>query len=209
MADLNKLVSGYRDFYEKYFKSDKTVYKKLSTGQSPKTLVIACSDSRVDPAILMNADPGDLFVIRNVANIVPPCQVDDSLHGVSAALEFAVRVLKVENIIILGHSGCAGVNALIHPEKVENSDFISNWIEVAKPAKNRMMMKVEGGEITKDHEHSCEREVIVLSLNNLLSFPWIVDSIEKSNLKIYGWYFDVVNGKITQYDANTNEFEAV
>ena len=203
MAKIEKLLEGYKRFRADHFDGNKTLYEKLyKEGQSPKTLVIACSDSRVDPAIITDADPGDIFAIRNVANLVPPYAKDAGYHGVSAALEFAVCILKVENIVILGHSHCAGVHALRHPESLKDSDFIGPWVHIGDPAKQRL------GTIANDLEcqHACEREVIKLSLENLQTFPWIQDRVRDGSLTLHGWYFDIEDGVLYQHDPETGKF---
>jgi carbonic anhydrase len=206
MAKIEKLIEGYRRFYKKYFKSNDTLYKTLKDGQSPKTLIIACSDSRVDPSIISDADPGDIFVIRNVANLVPPYEPhDDGLHGVSAALEFAVRVLQVENIVILGHSKCAGVHTLLHPETLETSDFIGKWVSVGEEAKAKAHQKVSNDK--ESLNPTCEKEVILLSLKNLMTFPWIKEKTDAGALTLHGWYFPIDNGCLQQYNPSTEAFE--
>ena len=211
MAKIEKLLEGYQRFYKKYFSSNDTLYQTLEQkGQSPKTLIVACSDSRVDPSIISDADPGDIFVIRNVANLVPPYEPDDKgLHGVSAALEFAVRVLNVENIVVLGHSKCAGVNTLLHPESIETSDFIGQWVSIGEEAKAKAHEKTKVSKTENILNQVCEKEVILLSLKNLMTFPWIKDRIDAGTLTLHGWYFPIHNGCLHQYDAETKEFQPI
>ncbi len=211
MAKIQKLIEGYRRFHQKYFLSNSSLYEELDkVGQSPKTLVIACSDSRVDPSIISDADPGDIFVIRNVANLVPPYEKDDKgFHGVSAALEFAVRILQVENIVILGHSKCNGVQTLLHPERVEDSDFIGHWVEIGQSAKEKAYQHVEGHDDQTLLQHTCEKEVILLSLNNLLTFPWIQERVAAGLLTLHGWYFRLSDGCLQQYNGESGEFEGI
>lgn len=207
MAEIKKLLKGYHDFHETYFQTDGTLYSNLvEKGQSPKTLVIACSDSRVDPSIIMNAEPGDIFVIRNVANLVPPYQIQETgLHGVSAALEFAVRILEVSNVIVLGHEKCAGIQSLFDTKVSEQTDFIGKWMEVAKPAceKAKLIAKADDAE---DLLHCCEKEGIILSMKNLMTFPWIRDRVEKNTLKLHGWYFFLKDGVLESYVADKKRF---
>src|SRR5579872_388376 len=125
-----KVLQGYQTFRKKYAQSDSSVMQYLSYyGQQPKVMVVACCDSRVDPALILQCDPGDLFVIRNVANIIPPCELDKAHHGTSAALEFGVRFLQAKHLIILGHSQCGGIQALIDNQRAKN-DFISSWVSL-------------------------------------------------------------------------------
>lgn len=210
MAKVEVLIKGYREFYKKYFLSGKTLYKELTeVGQFPKTLVVSCSDSRVDPSIIMSAEPGDIFVIRNVANLVPPYEKDeDSLHGVSAALEFAVSVLKVENIVVMGHSNCAGISALLNSETLQHTDFIAKWVGVAAKAKEKTLENNKGAE-KPVLQKCCEKESILLSLGNLLTFPWIRDKVENGSLKLHGWYFTLEDGSLQEYDPNEDGFGVI
>jgi len=202
MAEVKQLIEGYKKFYKDYFASGGELYSGLCEGQHPKTLIIACSDSRVDPSILTNAKPGDIFVVRNVANLVPPYQKKESgILGVSAAMEFAVRFLEVKHIVILGHSGCGGIRALI--EGIEDSDFIGKWVSVAQPAKEKAA-KRDG-----DMQQNCEEESVINSLANLTTFPWIKEKIESGNLKIHGWRFSLEDGSLNQYNPKTEKFEAI
>jgi carbonic anhydrase len=204
MAKIETLIAGYREFYQKYFASGDGLYRDLSVGQSPKTLVIACSDSRVDPSIVTSASPGDLFVVRNVANLVPPYEVDQHHHGVSAALEFGVRVLNVEHIVVLGHSSCAGIAALLNSDSVKDTDFIGKWVSLAQAAKDRVT-----GNPQPECQHQCEKESIILSLDNLLTFPWIKSAVEAERIKLHGWYFSVQEGTLQEYDVGTGKFVGI
>jgi carbonic anhydrase len=207
MAEIKKLISGYRDFYKKYFESNDLLYKNLvEDGQSPKTLIIACSDSRVDPSILTNANPGDIFTVRNVANLVPVYDANKTgLHGVSAALEFAVCFLKVKNIVILGHSNCGGIQSLMDRVDKNKTDFIGDWMDIATKAKEKTIASNSGNNRCLNHE--CEKESIILSMENLLTFPWIKDDVTSNKLKIHGWYFTMDDGKIQNYNNDTSSFE--
>lgn len=197
MANIDVLLEGYKRFYSAHFDHDKKLYKDLATkGQMPKTLVIGCSDSRVDPSILFDADPGDMFVIRNVANLVPPYEQQESYHGTSAALEFAVTNLEVEHIVVMGHSGCAGIKCLMdnNIKRQKEFSFISSWVNIAKDAKDRALAKCL---TTSDEKYSvCEKESIITSMQNLLSFPWISEKTDDGSLEIHGWYFSLADGKL-------------
>ena len=162
-------------------------------GQSPKVLVIACSDSRVDPSIILGAEPGDLFVIRNVANIVPPYEHDlSSCHGTSAAIEYAVNHLQVEDIVILGHSHCGGIRALVDDRENDHT-FIDNWIYIVEDA------KFEAAHRHLDHEESCafcEKAAIGISLHNLETFPFVKEKLAAGKLRLHGWYFSIETGAL-------------
>ena len=203
---VNNLIAGFSDFKKKFFDTDKSFYEELvKQGQRPKTIVIACSDSRVDPALLFRTSPGDLFVIRNVANLVPPYQPDDDYHAISAAIEFGVRDLGVREIIVLGHAFCGGIKELCsHARGESRSDreFIASWIKIAMPAMDKYAKKNH-----EDFEvHEVEKESIVNSINNLRTFPWLKSLEEKKELKIHGWWFDMEHGALWSYDPNKKAF---
>lgn len=194
MTKINDLLDGHEAFYEKYFVESPQLYRQLAAkGQSPKVLVIACSDSRVDPSIILNSQPGELFVIRNVANIVPPFEHDrTSCHGTSAAIEYAVNHLKVEDIIILGHSHCGGIKALVE-DKENDHTFIDNWIYIVEAAKFEALHR------HLNHDKCCtfcEKEAVRISLHNLESFPFIKEKTSAGLLRLHGWYFSIDNGRI-------------
>lgn len=212
MAEVAALIEGYRSFYRKYFASGDTLYRELSTsGQSPRTLFVACSDSRVDPSIITNAEPGDIFVVRNVANLIPPYEERGTgLHGVSAALEFAVRILQVKHIVIMGHSQCAGIKTLLHPEQIEESDFIGHWMDIAQPAKEKTLRINADKDASEDEQlHVCEKEGVLLSLENLVTFPWVRERVQNRSLKLHGWHFSIADGVLSQYNPQTEGFEII
>ncbi len=202
-----RLLKGFRRFKEKYFEeTENTLYQKLaSAGQTPKTLLIGCSDSRVDPAILTDSAPGELFVIRNVANLVPPCEVaPGGLHGTSSAIEFAVVNLKVENVIILGHRQCGGIRALMS-DGASGTQFISKWMNIAKEAKNTVLAQhAQADEETK--WKIAEMESLKVSLKNLRSFPFVQEAIKTRNLNVIGIYFDLERGELYELDEATQQF---
>ncbi len=211
MATIKQLIAGYKRFYQTHFVKDKALYKSLwSNGQSPKTLVIACSDSRSDPSILTAAQPGDLFVIRNVANLIPPYQPDKgSFHGVSAALEFAICNLKVANVIVLGHSGCAGIHALGHDEpNPDRFSFIYPWVNIAADAKKEVCL--HGACLTgEEKDRHLEKASILISMRNLLTFPWVKDLHDQGKLNIHGWYFSMQDGALESYNPETKKFARI
>lgn len=193
MPHIENLLEGYRQFYQKYYIENPETYKNLTEkGQTPHTLVIACSDSRVDPSIILNTGPGDIFVIRNVANLVPAYDSDFShCHGTSAAIEYAVKHLKVKNILILGHTHCGGIhNLLCHPLK--RHDFIDTWLSIAEEARREASKQTS----ETDRQHICEREAVRVSLRNLLTFPFVAEAVSQNRLKLHGWLFDLAGGSI-------------
>lgn len=207
--ELLRLVAGFKRFRLKYFEGESTVYQKLSqNGQAPKTLVIGCSDSRVDPAILTSASPGDLFVIRNVANLVPPFETVGGLHGVSSAIEFAVVNLKVENIIVLGHRQCGGIRALMNGLENPQPSFLADWVSIASEAKKNVIEKHPGENVDALCGH-CELESIRVSIQNLKTFPFVQTAIRDRGLALIGAYFDIEDGRLLGLEESTGEFSTL
>ncbi len=205
MKKLEKLLSGYKAFFSKYFISEKDLYKSLFKEQKPKFLVISCCDSRVDPSILTQAEPGDLFVVRNIANIVPPFCSNQQHYSVGAAIEFAVCVLKVTNIIILGHSGCKGVEAFFDNENDTHTFFINTWVNIKKETKNKIVNQYS--DLPKSERLKlAELENIVSSINNLYTYPFVTEKIDKNELNLHGWYFSIENGSLSYYADETKTF---
>ncbi|MDS4040767.1 MAG: carbonic anhydrase [Candidatus Competibacter sp.] len=208
MTDINELLKGFQRFRVKSFEPNRELFNRLAMqGQTPRTLLIGCSDSRVDPAILTDSAPGDLFVIRNVANLVPPHETGGRYHGTSAALEFAVCNLKVSNIIILGHSRCGGIRALLegYGENDEGEGFIAPWVKIAASARDEVLQRWP--DASKEFkQRACERAGIRTSLTNLMTFPFIRQRVEQGQLKLYGWYYDLENGELMQYDPEKDRF---
>lgn len=210
-TDILRLMAGFRKFRVKYFESEDPLYSRLAspgTGQTPKTLIIGCSDSRVDPALITSASPGEIFVVRNVANLVPPYEKGGGFHGVSAAIEFAVVNLKVENIIILGHRQCGGIRALMLDEVPEPNGFVAQWVRIAKAAKERVLAKHKG----EDAETLCrhgELESIQESLKNLKTFPFVEEAIQHRGLTVMGIYFDLESGQLMECDDSTGSFKNI
>jgi carbonic anhydrase len=188
---MDRLIKGYRRFRSDHWPQERRRFEELSAGgQRPRAMVIACSDSRVDPQMIFDAGPGELFVVRNVANLVPPYAPDSTYHGTSAALEFAVRVLQIQHLVVLGHALCGGVQALLQGSAAADHDFIHNWVSIGNDARAR----VESGLDDSERQQACEHEIIRLSLNNLLTFPWIRSAVEAGTLELHGCYFDMRSG---------------
>jgi len=210
--EIIRLMAGFRRFREKYYSTDSKLFAKLAIAQTPKTLVIGCSDSRVDPAILTSAAPGELFVIRNVANLVPPFELSDGFHGVSSAIEFAVVNLRVENILIFGHRQCGGIRALMSAEATSTSKFIGPWMSIAKKAKEKVLLNFANHPDANDFDQlcrSCEMESIVVSLENLKTFPFIAEAMSENRLQLHGAFFDIEKGQISEFDHETATFRSL
>lgn len=193
---FNKLLQGYEIFRDKYVHGDASVMPYLSYyGQQPQVMVVACCDSRVDPALILQCDPGDLFVVRNVANIVPPYEIDDAHHGTSAALEFGIGTLKVHHLILLGHSQCGGIMALLDKSAPSTNDFISNWVSIIK------------ADPADQHDpDECAKSALKQSYQNCLTFPWIKQRVEDKTLLIHLWFFDIKSGQIFTYSHEKGEY---
>jgi carbonic anhydrase len=207
--EILKMMVGFRRFREKFFDPDTHLFDKLSTGQSPKTLIIACSDSRVDPALMTAASPGELFIIRNVANLVPPYESARSgLHGVSAAIEFAVQGLLVENIVILGHRQCGGIRALVTGSHENQESFVGKWMKIAETAKKKVMKENANADVDTLCRQ-CEMESISVSIENLKTFPFVAEAIKTRELNIMGIYFDLELGELFEYDEVLKKYTLI
>ena len=200
-ADTNfsKIVEGYEAFRDKYARGDQSVMYSLSRdGQQPEVMVVACCDSRVDPALILQCDPGELFVVRNVANIVPPYEKDAAHHGTSAALEFGICFLKVKHLVLLGHSQCGGIQALVDNKNIGPNDFITNWVSLLKDGLNNPIPK---------NIDECAKVSLQRSEKNCLTFPWIKDKVNAGKLEIHLWFFDIKMGQICTYSKLENKYK--
>jgi carbonic anhydrase len=211
---MDNLIAGYRRFRANYYEQHKTIFENLSAkGQKPTKMIIGCSDARVDPAINFDTSPGDVFMVRNVANVVPPYAPDGDHHGTSAALEFAVKGLGIPNIIILGHAKCGGIAALVDAETDIGSktDFIDLWMSVARPARRAAFARAEAVNMVHDRDHVCrlcEKENVKVGIANLRTFPWIAEREKAGEIALHGWYFDITKGELYRLNG-IEEFELV
>lgn len=210
MSFPTDLVSGYGRYLKRGFVRNKETQERLAIyGQEPKVMVISCCDSRVTPEGIFHAGPGELFVVRNVANLVPPCEDDDGLHGTSAAIEFAVKALKVEHIVVLGHAKCGGVHAfrLNANAPTLKGDFIGRWIKLLEPAAISMAcMPVDNLE---DPQLAMEYAGVRQSLKNLETFSFVQAALEKGDLAVHGAWFDIGSGELRVMDPETQIFSPV
>jgi carbonic anhydrase len=195
MSDTDdELTAGYRRFRADHWPTARAEYESLATkGQKPHTLIVACSDSRADPALIFDAKPGELFVVRNVANLVPPYEPDGKLHGVSAALEFGVKVLGVKRIVVMGHAHCGGVNAMLHGAPDSCADFVAPWVAQGTPVVRHVAETVEPDQL----ERAAEEAIVRLSIRNLRTFPWIAEREAKGELHLSGLHFGIAEGALT------------
>jgi carbonic anhydrase len=209
MSSPRQLIEGFQRFRERHFAADREQFQDLvQFGQTPKALVVACCDSRVDPALVLDCAPGDLFVIRNVANLVPPAENQGHYHGTSAALEFGVRNLAVQHIIVLGHAQCGGIHALLEGSVDKEESFIAGWMDIADAAREQVERE-HANSSSKVRHRACEQQAILVSLQNLRTFSWIRERVEQGKLALHGWYFDIEQGELLGYDAATRKFETL
>jgi carbonic anhydrase len=207
MKDIARFIAGFRRFQDKYFGEDRALFEQLRQGQRPKAMIIACADSRVDPALLTGAEPGDVFVVRNVANLVPPHEPGGGFASVPAALEFAVQSLEVEHIIVLGHGQCGGIGALMH-NVGQGSEFIGKWIGIARRARDQVLADLPAKSPALQ-ARACEQAALLVSLDNLISYPWIAERVVAGTLHLHGWYFDIEHGELLCYNPAHNGFEPI
>ena len=193
---MDSLLDGYRRFRSEIWPAERARYEALARwGQAPETMVIACSDSRVDPQTVFGAVPGEMFVLRNIGGLVPPYQPDAHYHGTSAAIEFGVRVLKVARLVALGHAQCGGVRAMALGAPPEARDFVASWVEIAKPA----LSAAGGGAERLD---AIEAAVVRLSLANLMTFPFVAEAVAAGRLALHGFRFDIHTGVLWRIEAD-------
>jgi len=208
MSSVKVLLNGFQKFREIYYEKDPGLYRdELSRGQSPRFAVIACSDSRVDPAIVLQTKPGDVFSVRNVAALVPPYEEDGHYHGTSAALEFAVTGLHVDHIIIIGHAHCGGVAAMVQKQEngTASGKFITPWTDLLQEARERALI-IDPELSGEDLLRASERQAVRLSLDNLTTFPFIREAVAAGDVHLYGWYLDIFEGALETWNPNTETF---
>jgi len=203
------LIEGYRTFSSQRLPTEQTRYRELSErGQSPAVMLIGCSDSRVSPEVIFDAGPGELFIVRNVANLVPVYEPDGGAHGVSAALEYAVTVLRIKHIVVMGHAQCGGIRAFIDKiEPLSPGDFIGKW----------MQMFIKPGEVVEQRERESmqdfvtriEKAAVFRSLENLMTFPFVRHAVERREINLHGAYFGVAEGSLFVLDREMKEFRSV
>ena len=203
-----KLSRGYQSFIEGPYRNDRERYAELAkSGQQPETMVIACCDSRVAPETVFNCGPGELFVTRNVANLVPPYAPDSGFHATSAAIEYAVQALQVKHIVVMGHGRCGGIQAVLDPstEPLSAGDFIGNWVSMLAPLAQGLH---SSGTLTQaERQTALERISVRNSLANIYTFPGIKEQCEQGKLELYGAWFDISSGELWVMDADSGEFE--
>lgn len=211
---MDALIAGYRRFRAGYYETHKAKFERLGAkGQKPQYMIIGCADSRVDPSINFDTGPGDVFMVRNVANVVPPYAPDGDHHGTSAALEFAMKGLEIPNIVILGHAKCGGIAALVdkEPGDAPSNDFLDLWMSVARPARRAAFKVAEAVGQADDRDQVCricEKENVKVGIRNLMGFPWIAERVAAGKVKLHGLYFDITKGELYRL-GDDGEFNLV
>ncbi|MFT3967595.1 MAG: carbonic anhydrase [Sphingobium sp.] len=209
MTQFSDMLDGYRRFRNSSWVAQRDRWDELAEGQSPRVLVIACSDSRVDPSQIFDTNPGEIFVVRNVAALVPPFETTPGHHGVSAALEFAVQVLKVDEIVVMGHGLCGGCKAALTQELRDappgRGGFIANWIEMLDEAREKVVA-VHGDDQGRDALRAMENEAVKVSLANLRTFPCVREKEAAGELRLIGSRFGIADGVLHLLDEGTGEF---
>jgi carbonic anhydrase len=208
MADFASLIEGYRRFRASGWARERERWAGLAEGQSPKVMVIACSDSRTDPALVFDARPGEIFVVRNVGNLVPPFEPDSAYHGVSAALEFGVTQLRVSDLVVMGHGFCGGCAAALTGEFDQaphgGGHFIAHWIGMLSEAREKIRAAHPG--MDRAAFQAMELEGVRLSLRNLRSFPWVREREQAGTLRLHGAWFAIADGVLHLYDPTSGAF---
>jgi len=201
------LADRFRRFKFRHFAPNQDQYEKLAqSGQTPDVMIVSCCDSRVDPETIFSAMPGELFVVRNVGNLVPPFETQGKYHGVSAALEFAALNLRVKHIVVMGHSGCGGVRASLDSDTLRQTEaaFVTNWMSMLDGARERVLAAQPGGS-EAELRRALEREGVKTSLDNLRTFPCIKGLEAKGKIALHGTYFDIAEGSLSVIDPQTSE----
>jgi len=201
------IIEGVVNFKKEDFERDKEFFQGLKEGQKPHTFYVGCSDSRVVPNLITKTLPGELFVVRNIANVVPPFDVNDgTLKCTASILEYAVKYLEVKNIVVCGHSNCGGLKALFYPkEKLEKLPFVKSWLKLIEDLKE----KVKDIEDEKLREWEIEQLNVVRQLQNLLTYDFVRERVESKKLNLYGWYYIIESGEVYNYNFETKEFELI
>lgn len=210
MPEFSALVDGYYRFRAGAYSAQKRRYDQLADkGQHPPVMIISCCDSRVDPTVIFDTVPGQVFAVRNVANLVPPCQTGHGLFGVSAALEFAVVDLQVKHVVVLGHGSCGGVKAALHGEDkgVPGQSFIDDWMSIIDDGRDRVIA-ASNADPQIDPQRALEHETVRISLQNLRSFPFVAEREREGSLKLHGAWFAIHEGELHLLDEGSGEFSA-
>jgi carbonic anhydrase len=205
---MERLVEGFRRFRRQYESQHRARFERLAgRKQHPRYAVVTCCDSRIDTTLIFDAIPGEFFLIRNIANLVPAYRPDERQHSTSAAIEYAVRFLKVGQFVVLGHAGCGGIQALLDPP-AQATDFLANWVQIAAPARERVLARAD--EIPpEERRRACELASLKNSLENTFTFPWVAERVADGSLQVDAMYLDLARGELLLYNHARDAFEAV
>ena len=213
-SSINALIAGYKAFYNDYLHPSNDQYRaRARHEQKPRVMMISCSDSRVNPSIITRSNLGEIFTVTNVANLIPPYKIGtDTHHSTSSAIEFALNNLDIEHIIVLGHSGCGGINALMQSgvsatthDDSQDYSFIQAWMSIAHKARDKVL--AEHAHLTAQEKNAlCEHEALLVSLANLQTFPWVASAIAQGTLKVHAWHFNIETGIIESYQKEQGKF---
>ena len=209
MKTFEQMIDGYRNFRAGDWHEERERWAELAEGQSPQVMVISCSDSRVDPAQILDVAPGEIFVVRNVAALVPPFETTPGRHGVSAAVEFAVQFLKVKEILVMGHGLCGGCKAALtqdlHGNEIGEGGFVAHWVDMLDEAREPIAAKL--GTDGREAELAMELEAVKVSLANLMTFPYVADKVASGELSLHGGHFAISDGVLRVLDKEIGEFK--
>lgn len=209
MTIPSDLLDGYHRFRDERYAREERHYRQVAEAQKPHTMIIGCADSRVDPATIFDAMPGELFVVRNIAALVPPCEETGTYHGTSAAIEFAVTSLAVKRIVVLGHGLCGGVAAsLAAADRRPVGRFIGPWVEMLTPIRDELLERTPSSH-NETRQKSLERMAIQQSLENLLTFPFVSDAVEAGRLQLEGAWFSIAEGRLQWLDWESGVFSDI
>jgi len=202
---MEKLISGLAEFQKTDFQKNKALFKELANKQEPETLFITCSDSRIDPNLITQTDPGELFICRNAGNIVPPHSL--ATGGMTASIEFAVMVLGVKHIVICGHTDCGAMKGAMNPESVASLPHVSNWLSNCSAALE--IVKAKKGELSNAHLTEMTQENVLMQIKHLATHPSVASKMASDELDIHGWVYDIPNGEVSCYDPIQQEFTSI
>ncbi|MCH9740386.1 MAG: carbonic anhydrase [Epsilonproteobacteria bacterium] len=204
-----QLQEGYSHFLENYFENHKELFENITNQQSPDTMLVTCSDSRINPALLLNAQPGELFIVRNIGNSIPP--FEPAKGSTQAAVEYGVNALNIKKLVILGHSNCGACAHLYHQHKDGEPKLIhvDEWLKYLQPAKGSAILEVSNSTIDKNIFEVTEKHNVVLSLQRLMTYPYIQQRIENGQIELIGWWYNIGTGEIENYNYSTHQFEKI
>jgi carbonic anhydrase len=206
---MRKLYKGIHKFQEAYFKKEEEFFKRLSKEQEPEVLFITCADSRVDPNLVTQSRPGELFIVRNVGNIIPPYDAIKDKNSVAAAIEFAVLGLKVKDIIVCGHSNCGAMEALYKDEReLTNMPHLKDWLKLAAPVKD-IVLKYYSMIQSEARQRITEEENVLCQLHNIQTYPFVQEALNAGVLHLHGWDYNIETGKIYAYDTDADMFKEI